>query len=134
MSIRALFAASLFALIGVGCNVGPDPMDGDSVEVASSEQALVTCSTRCGSATTLSCSGATCSAVDGPTGYVTCDGVTRNCKQCTFAGISYPDGVYLGGICTSKYDGVCEGPGPKAGNACVSSGQCYALCRNGVWY
>lgn len=138
MAIRSLFAASLFALLGMSCNVGPDDStegDSASVEVASSEQALVTCSTRCGSATTLSCSGTTCSAVDGPTGYVTCDGVTQNCRQCTYAGVSYPDGYsLLSGYCTSKFeDGVCSGPGPKVGYSCISTSQCSSRCKNGVW-
>lgn len=130
--IPSLFAASLLTFLFLGCNGGLEDGDLPPVEEASTAQELVTCSTRCGTYTTLSCSGTTCSAVDGPTGYVTCDGVTRQCQLCTYDGNTYPDGTVLSGECTAKVNGYCIG-GPDNGKSCVSTGDCYAKCYNGTW-
>lgn len=56
-------------------------------------------------------------------------------KSCTFNGQSYQDGqsVVSGARCSSsKFDGYCIG-GAFAGDACISNGDCYAKCNNGVW-
>ncbi|MFY2562283.1 hypothetical protein ACN469_32115 [Corallococcus terminator] len=102
-----------------------------------SELAACTATAVCGSCTTLTCSGtSTCSAQNGPTGFATCDGVTKSCQTCTYRGVTYADGQYYPDDgttgCSAKVNGRCMG-GPFAGKACVASGQCYASCCNGVW-
>ncbi|WP_147445775.1 hypothetical protein [Corallococcus aberystwythensis] len=117
-----------------GCNAGPEAEALSGDELNTMDQSLVTCSAQCGTRTTLTCTGNVCSAVDGPTGFVTCDGVTKACKQCEFEGVYYNDGqrVTSDVRCSAKLDGVCIG-GPVEGKACVSTGNCYALCVNGTW-
>lgn len=131
--VRPLLTAVLLSFLA-GCNVEPGSEAVSAEELNSLEQSLATCSARCGTRTTLTCTGNVCSAVDGATGSVTCDGVTTACKTCEFDGVTYGDGqsVSYGVRCSAKSNGYCIG-GVFAGEACVASGQCYATCVNGTW-
>lgn len=147
--LRAVFMVVLSSLCLTACS--PDPTEenptsheesalGDQVQGAeSSGDSLAACTATaiCGSCTTLRCSGTSiCSALNGPTGFVTCDGVTKSCQTCTYGGVTFSDGAYYPNdgstICSAKDDGYCLG-GPFSGRSCVSSGECYAECCNGVW-
>ncbi len=131
--VRSLLTAVLFSFLA-GCNVGPGAEAVSAEELASLDQSLATCSARCGTRTTLTCTGNVCSAVDGATGSVTCDGVTTACQTCSFNGVTYGDGqtVSSGVRCSAKVNGYCMG-GVFAGDSCVASGECYATCVNGTW-
>ncbi|NTX11617.1 hypothetical protein HUA74_09460 [Myxococcus sp. CA051A] len=146
---RTLFSAALLSALFAACS--PDPTEGTPVsneEVTLDEQtqglesnggtlAACTATAICGTCTTLTCSGtSTCSALNGTTGFVTCDGVTKSCRTCTYGGMTFNDGegypIDGSTSCSAKDDGYCLG-GPFSGRSCVGSGECYARCCNGEW-
>lgn len=147
---RTLFTAALLSALLAACGSEPGSTESSIPTVESSqlhesseglstdsELAACTATAICGSCTTLRCSGtSTCSALNGATGFVTCDGVTKSCQTCTYGGVTFGDGAYYPNdgstICSAKDDGYCLG-GPFSGRSCVSSGECYAECCNGVW-
>jgi hypothetical protein len=145
----SLATAALFSVLLVACSPEPQPGEGDaetmtsesavSEEAGAQDPSLAACTATavCGSCTTLTCSGtSTCSALNGPLGHATCDGVRNACRTCTYQRESYADGSIPADsadtYCSAKVDGYCIG-GPWAGRPCVATGQCLVRCCNGTW-
>ena len=91
---------------------------------------VVNCSTSQSGAT---CAGYSDRAVCG-SNIVYCTLPNPGMGGCVYDSVFYAHGQYYRDTyCTSKYeDGYCAG-GPRAGNGCISTGQCRSLCQNGVW-
>jgi hypothetical protein len=88
------------------------------------------CSANCWNGGTVSCSGSTCSAVDGSCpepGHVTCDGVTTSCSACTGGGsCGDPD------FCTNAEADCAAGCAPCSYFFSCNENTCHFHCGCGL--
>jgi hypothetical protein len=130
MNRRLLSLAVLVGAVLVGCGGTELPSQETPAQVEETgtvSEALVTCSTSCRLASSISCTGSTCSAANGS---VTCDGVTTYCPppepfptECT---ATMPD-------CTGQHGSYCA-PNKSSIYCCIQNqwvGQC--ICSQNSW-
>jgi len=114
--------ALLVGVVLVGC--GGTEVSPSQEVLGTTTGALVTCSTTCSNGQYLSCSGTTCSAVDGS--YVQCDGQARHCSTDTTCEYVNSCEYVIGQACAPNTERPCCYPDYAGEGTCFCD-------RGGTW-